>query len=380
MSKFRIAIVTGTRAEFGIWRPVLDAISASAGLESLLLVTGMHLLPEFGNTGKQIEQDGHAIAARIPMYRQREPAHKSLARAVEQFGAAFARLKPGLVFLLGDRLEMLAAANAALAGRIPIAHLHGGESARGIWDEQIRHAISKMAHVHFCATGRARWRLLHMGESPASVHQVGAPALDIAEAHARLCRPIAAKIRRYRQTRKRGHEALLILHPEGGADADENRKAQMAIQALQKSGLAFDVIGPNNDPGHAGILAAYADAALPVTMSVPQGTFWTKLACVSFLMGNSSSGIIESASFGVPAINLGTRQSGRDRNPNTLDAPWQPAAIAGAIDKALHDGSFLRRVARRENVYGNGRAATQIVTILERLSRKQISLEKQFWD
>ncbi len=376
----KVCIITGTRAEFGIWRPVLRALEGSKTLQTQLLVTGMHLLPAFGNTQRQIAAEGFKIAARVPMYRGREAAHASLARGIEGMGRALTRLKPDLVMVLGDRLEMLAAASAALAARIPIAHVHGGESAQGIWDEQIRHAITKMAHVHFCATAVARNRIIQMGEPPSSVHQVGAPALDLAREHYQLCCPIAAKIRRYRRDGKRGPEAVVVLHPEGGSDADEKRKAAMLIGALRDANIPFDAIGPNNDPGHQGILDAYAEAGVRVQMNVPQDRFWTLLAYASFLIGNSSSGIIESATFGVLAINLGSRQQGRERNGNVIDVGWQPRAIAAAIKKSLHDRNFLRQLLRRKNLYGDGRAAQRIVKILERVAGKSQPVEKQFCD
>jgi UDP-hydrolysing UDP-N-acetyl-D-glucosamine 2-epimerase len=381
VSRFHVAVVTGTRAEFGIWRPVLDALGESRVLKTSLLVTGMHLLREFGNTQRDITKQGYKVAARIPMYKGNEPAARSLARAIEGFGKVFSKLKPDLVYLLGDRLEMLAAANAALAVRIPIAHLHGGESARGIWDEQIRHAISKMAHVHFCATAVAARRLVQMGEPKSRVHCVGAPALDTAVATAEKEPELVS----LRQDIGLNLHPLLLLHPSCDDEKVEYQRTLLLIDILRGKVANPDkirVIGPNNDPGHRGILRAYRrrmkEGKISMLPSLTQDLFWKFLMVSGLLIGNSSSGIIEAASFGVPVVNVGDRQARRERNRNVIDVGWEKMEIAAAIDKALHDKAFLRQVARRRNIYGNGQAAAQITKILELLAQSQIPLEKQF--
>ena len=368
MRPARIAVVTGTRAEFGIWEPVLRAILASKRLKLQLLVTGMHLLPEFGSTANLIVREGFEIAARVPMYEKGEPVAESLARGIRGFAAAFRESRPDLVMVLGDRLEMLAAASAALTERIAIGHVHGGETAPGIWDEQIRHAITKMAHLHFCATAGARMRTLRMGEDPKHVHLVGAPALDKVEEFWRGVGPIVSKVRSYRRQGKRGPEVVMLLHPsgDGGAtDEAEFKRASMLIGVLQKADILIQAIGPNNDPGHGGILRAYQRAGVDVEMNVPQERFWHLVACSSALVGNSSSGIIESASLGVPAINIGGRQAGRERNGNVIDVEWDEGQIERALRKALSNRGFMKQVWKRKNLYGDGKAAARIVRILE---------------
>ncbi len=380
MKKMHVCIVTGTRAEFGIWRPVIAAIEQSSKLELSVVVTGMHLQNEFGNTVKDVERAGVKIAAKVPMYEPGEVPAKSLARGIEGLAAGYRKIKPDLVFVLGDRLEMLAAASAALAERIPIAHLHGGETAPGVWDEQIRHAITKMAQLHFCATATARARILRMGETPEHVHQVGAPALDSVEEEWRLIGPIVSKVRSYIRRGKRAPEAMLLLHPTGGTDEQEYENAAKVLAALREADVYFYTIGPNNDPGHAGILASYRDASVKLEMSLTQDQYWHKLAYCSFLIGNSSSGIIEAASFGVPVINLGPRQSGRERNENVIDVPWSAGTpgILRAIQRALGDRSFRQRIARRKNLYGDGKASSRIVGVLEQVADTPITLTKQF--
>jgi UDP-hydrolysing UDP-N-acetyl-D-glucosamine 2-epimerase len=381
MKKYHVCVVTGTRAEFGIWSGVLGALHKAAKLRTSLVVTGMHLQKQFGNTIKDIV---FPIAARVPMYRADEPPAKSLARATDGLAAAFRALAPDLVLVLGDRLEMLAAGNAALAERIPLAHVHGGESAPGIWDEQIRHALTKMSHLHFCATKAARQRIVRMGEDPKRVHLVGAPALDsAAKWFAATRESLAAQPASVRKIWRK-QAPILLLHPGSPDQAIEYRQARMLISLLRAhfSDAKIAAIGPNNDPGHQGILRAYREAGddLVLTMSLPQFQFWDMLYGSQLLIGNSSSGIIEAASFGVPVINIGTRQAGRERNANVIDVGWDRRAIERALRKATSDVAFLRQTLRRRNLYGDGRARERIVGVLEKVAREGVSLVKRFAD
>ncbi len=352
--KKNIAILTGTRAEFGILTPVIRALAASKTLRPQLLVTGMHLQKQFGMTVRDIEASGLPIAARIPMYRPTDASADSLARATAGIAKALRDLHIDLLLLLGDRLEMLAGASAALATHTPIAHLHGGEIAPGTWDEQIRHAITKMAHLHFCSTKAAARRIRQMGEDPAAIHRVGAPALDSMDVGS-----VAWK-------RRTEGPILLLLHPSSPDAALEQRRALLAVRAIGKD-HPTTVIGPNNDPGHQGILLAYAHRQLPVRMSLRQSDFWALLSGAALLVGNSSAGILEAASFGIPVINLGDRQKGRQRNANVIDVPWSAGArgIRLALRQALTDPGFRRKAARRKNLYGDGHASRRIVEVLE---------------
>lgn len=375
--KFRICVVTGSRAEFGIWRPVLQAIQASARLELKLVVTGMHLLPEFGSTERSVYAAGNRADARVPMYRRGELAPRSLARGILGLAEAFRELKAGLVLLLGDRLEMLAAANAALAERIPMGHIHGGETAPGIWDEQIRHAITKMSHLHFCATKMARQRILRMGEPPESVFQVGAPALDWAVHESKVIDGMLQKV-------ARPVRPLILMHPSSASASLEFKRTKRLLNIVRRifhssSENPVTAIGSNNDPGHEGISRAYQDdPTVRIVASASQDLYWQVLRQCGMLIGNSSSGIIEAASFGVPVVNIGQRQAGRERNGNVIDVGWDAGEISQAISKAMHDKSFLRRVAQRKNVYGDGKASGRIVKVLEAIARNGISLEKRF--
>jgi UDP-hydrolysing UDP-N-acetyl-D-glucosamine 2-epimerase len=300
----------------------------------------------------------------VPMYKKGRSASEDLAEGVKGLGRTFRELRPELVMVLGDRLEMLAAGNAALAERIAIGHVHGGETAPGQWDEQIRHALTKMAHVHFCATKTAGERILRMGEYPGAVHVVGAPALD----------GILTWLAEREPANKRGGWAIVLLHPTSSEESVEEARTRMMIGALKKvmkqRGVAICcVIGPNNDPGHKGILRAYEKVWGDVGMSLTAENFWKKMKYAGVMIGNSSSGIIEAASFGIPVVNLGDRQKGRERNGNVIDVAWEEgrAGIERGIVRAVTDRKFLARVAKRENLYGDGRAAERIVKVLERM-------------
>jgi UDP-N-acetylglucosamine 2-epimerase (non-hydrolysing)/GDP/UDP-N,N'-diacetylbacillosamine 2-epimerase (hydrolysing) len=355
----KIAIITGTRAEFGIWTPILHALQHSKKLHLQLIATGMHLQKQFGYTLHDIQNSGIPLAAEVTMYKNGDTPADSLARGTANLAYAFSHLQPDLVMLLGDRLEMLAAANAALACQLPIAHLHGGETAPGQWDEQIRHALTKIAHLHFPATKRAAQRIRQMGEDPKSIHVIGAPALDA-----------ALKLTKHlHRSSFIVHRSVLLLHPSSPDRTLEEQRTLLTFKALQRAELPFTAIGPNNDPGHEGILHAYEKTHTPVTMNLTQTDFWQLLHDASLLIGNSSAGILEAASFALPVINLGDRQQGRERNPNVIDVPWSAGTkgIQRAIHHALTDKPFLKKVAKRKNLYGDGHAAEHLLHILESL-------------
>jgi GDP/UDP-N,N'-diacetylbacillosamine 2-epimerase (hydrolysing) len=371
MSKINIAIVTGTRAEFGIWSYILDAIRKSRRFKLSLVVTGMHLQREFGYTVRDIEDAGFAIDARVPMYRKGRTPAENLAAGTVGLARAFRQLRPDLVMVLGDRLEMLAAGSAALAEQLPIAHVHGGETAPGQWDEQIRHALTKMAHLHFCATEQAGRRILQMGEPPERVHVIGAPALD----------GIMYYLPALERAIPRQNHALVLLHPSSPHAAEEERRTTTLLRALRTTRMPFQVIGPNNDPGHEGILRAYDKAGLEMWLSLQVFLFWQELLRSAFLIGNSSSGILEAASFGLPVINLGDRQAGRERNANVIDVRWSAGAsgIQRAIRCACTNKPFLTKVAKRKNLYGDGHATERVLKTLESLPFP-LSTTKRFYD
>ncbi len=370
----RVAVVTGARAEFGLLEPVLRAMQRHRGLKPRLIVTGMHLLSKFGRTIDQIREAGWHVDAVVRMQGgqgvSREP--ESLARGISGIAKAVERLDCPAVLVLGDRIESFAGACAAAVGRRILIHIHGGDRAVGDMDDIYRDAISRMAHVHMAASREAVGRLERMGEEPWRIHLVGAPGLDDirsfreregldrAGAQARLRQLIGPLADR--------PYAVVIQHPIGRADAAEAASMRRTLEAVEAAGLAGVTIYPNSDPGHAGIIREISrwqfKEGWRVFRSLPRESF-LRLAChASVMAGNSSSGIIESASLGVWAVNIGPRQEGRLRcGPSVVDVPDRPEAIRAAIGRAM----AARRPVRAASVYGDGKAGSRIAAILGRL-------------
>jgi len=373
--KRRVALITGTRAEFGIIEEILREMAGRPALEPKLIVPGMHLLPKFGRTIDHIRRTGWPIHATVRMQTGRDdPAAEALAlgRGVTGIARAIQRLRCEMVLVLGDRIEAFAGACAAAAGRKLLVHVHGGDRATGTIDDALRNAITRLAHVHLGASRDAADRLRRMGEQPARIHRVGAPGLDA--------------IYRFRQTLKtRPRESALRLHALIGPLADRpyavvaqhpvGRSARQEaavmgniLRVVQRAGLAGVVIYPNSDPGHEGILRAIREietkSGWRVFRSLIREDYLRLTAHAAVLVGNSSSGIIESASLGVNVVNVGFRQKGRLRcGPGVIDCAESSTAVARAIRRAL----ARPRPSPGRSVYGRGQASQHIADLLERL-------------
>lgn len=372
----RVGVVTGTRAEFGLLETVLRALGKCRTLEVKLIVTGMHLLRRFGYTIDHIRKLGYPVDATVRMQTGRdyvagEPA--AVARGIAGLGKAFNDLNIDIVLVLGDRIEAFAAAAAAATGRRVLAHIHGGDRAVGDLDDLYRDAISRLAHLHLVASDDAARRLKRMGEPASRIHRVGAPGLDDIRTFRDEDEASPAKTDRWLR-RKLGplagrDYAVVIQHPIGRSEPDESGVMRNLFVALRSCGLCAVVLYPNSDPGHAGIMAEIERYRARDDVHVIPSMFRTeylRLVSRSKLMaGNSSSGIIESVSLGVCAVNIGPRQEGRLRcGPNVIDAGESRAAIIRAIRAAL---SRPRPNARR-CVYGDGRAGERIAHHLESLN------------
>ena len=370
----RIAVVTGTRAEYGLLRTVLDAIDVHPRLELQLVVTGMHLLRKFGHTLDDIVRDGWKIAARVAMQRGDSGAidqAAGLARGVEGIARFVCRARSDVVVVLGDRIEALAGALAATTtGRI-LAHIHGGDVAPGDFDDALRHAITKLAHVHFAATRAAADRIVRMGEQRQRVHCVGAPGLD----------ELRGVLRRMPRARSRQDTALVIQHAYGRSAEVERRAATAVLDAVAASGLKRWVIYPNSDRGHEGVLQAirqHVRRSMPgdvdVARSLSRPEFLDLLCNVRALVGNSSSGIIEAPFVGTPVVDVGDRQAGRQPARRAVVHAWETcSAIRSAIKAALR--TRPRRGGRC--VYGEGDAGERIAAELARLSITPALAHKQ---
>lgn len=350
MGRRRVCYVTGTRAEFGLMASTLRAIRGHVDLDLQLLVTGMHLSRAHGRTIEQIRHDGWNIDATVPWTGKTNA--QATARAMAGMAAALAKLAPDVVLVCGDRVEPFAAASAAHLDGLIVAHVHGGDRALGQADDTLRHAITKLSHIHFPATRKSAERLYRLGEDRFRIHCVGTPGIDDIE----LVKP----------TRPRHRWPLVVLHPESADERAERERAMLLLKAIDDVGIErATLIYPNNDPGWQGIVAAWQ--AAPATRfehcrNLDRLSYLMALADCAFLIGNSSSGIIEAASVGTPVINVGDRQKGRERSANVVDVPWSPTKITRAVRAAWNNGRPKRFTGR--NVYGGGDAGRRIAAIL----------------
>lgn len=376
-----VAVVTVSRSDWGHILPVLEAIRATADLDLRILAGGMHTAPRFGRTADEIERSGWPLAERLPFLDDNDtPAGiaASIGRGVAAFAGAFARQRPDLVVVLGDRFEMLAAASATLPFALPLAHVHGGEVSEGAMDNQIRHAITKLAHVHFASARQHAERIAAMGEEPWRIHDVGAPGLDRIRTMPRLGREaLAARLGIPRDDRW----VAVTLHPVTLEYGDTAAHADELVAALEKVDATLVLTYPNADTAGRLIIERLEDfaARTPRARLLPtlgdQG-YLSLLACADAIVGNSSSALIEAPSFELPAVNIGARQRGRLRGPNVIDvAPHRDEIIAG-VERAL-DPAFRAALRGVPNPYGDGHAAPRIVRVLRELTLDARLLQKR---
>ena len=383
MKRRRICVVTGTRSEYGLLKPVMSAIRGWPGLELQTIAAGMHLSPSFGQTVDQIRKDRFKVHASVDMlFSADRPAAtaKGLGTGVMGFAQAFEQLDPDVVLVLGDRVEAFASASAAAVSNLYLGHIHGGDRSQGGHDEAMRHAITKLAHLHFVATPSSRRRVLRMGEVPERVFLVGAPGLD-GILHQPL--PSAARLKA-RYGVDPGTPYLMVVQHSVSTEP-ENAGAQMreTLAATRVLNLPVAIVYPNSDPGHQQIVReierVVGRGLGRAFRTLPRPDYLGLLRGAAVLVGNSSSGIIEAASFGVPVVDIGHRQAGREHACNVLHVSHARRAIARAVRKALTDRAFRQKVRRAVNPYGEGHASEQIcgalatVELDARLKQKQMS-------
>lgn len=374
--KRRVAVITGSRADYGLLTSPMQAIADHPKLELRLVVCGMHLLRKFGHTVDQIARDGWRIHARVPMQMGRDRGADQadgLARGVAGIARYLASADADLALVLGDRIEALAGALAACTTGRFVAHVHGGDVAPGDFDDGLRHAITKLAHVHLAATRDAARRIIRMGERPEHVHVVGAPGLD----------RLAALMDQHRTRTVGSDRALVVQHPHGKSARSERHTMTALLRAVRSVGLRAVVIYPNSDRGHSGIIEAidrahqrFPAGTLETHRSLPRDDYLGLLTTARVLVGNSSSGIIEAGTAGLPVVNIGPRQNGRRRNGScVVDCDETYDAIRRGLQAALS----LRPKRRRMSPYGRGDAGRRIAEILaatelsESLRRKRIT-------
>ena len=357
----RIAVVTGTRAEYGLLTTVMRAIKTDPRLSLQLVVTGMHLLRDFGHTVDQVVRDGWRIDARVPMQTGSDDAldqAEGLGRGVAGIARFLDKARTDIVVVLGDRIEAMAGALAAVTtGRI-LAHIHGGEVAPGDFDDPLRHAITKLAHVHFAATRQAARRIIRLGETHARVHVVGAVGLD----------RLREILEHGKRPPKRLGQALVVYHAHGRPPAVEARAMSAVLRAVTSLGLRRLVVYPNTDRGHRGVIAAIEEHQractadqVQVWRSLPRDDYLRAMIGVDVLVGNSSSGIIEAPLAGTPSVNVGPRQAGRESGgTSVLHVDESCDAIRRGVLAALRK----RSRPGRPTVYGDGRAGERIARLL----------------
>lgn len=375
-----ICVVTGSRADYGLLQWVMHGIRDAPDLDLQLIVTGAHLEPRFGLTVDQIRADGFRVDAAVPLGLTGDTPGEvagAMARCLTGVSQALERLRPDILLVLGDRYEILAAAEAALLQGIPLAHIAGGDVTEGAFDESIRHALTKLSHLHLTTHARAAGRVAQMGEDPARISVVGSPGLDQLRQMsllqgAALETALGAPL---------GVRNLLITYHPVTLEADHGLQGFEALLAALDT-FPEDVVAwitrPNADPGHVAIEAtlnrwATGRPNAHVFASLGQIRYLSLMAQVDAVVGNSSSGLYEAPSLGVPTVDIGDRQKGRLAAASVIRCPAEQAAIAEAIRQA-----FVLDCRGIENPYGDGFSARRIVEVLRAAPPREALLAKHF--
>jgi UDP-hydrolysing UDP-N-acetyl-D-glucosamine 2-epimerase len=365
--KRKIAVVTTSRADYSHLYWPLRELAAHPQLDLRVIALGPHLSPEFGHTVEEIEKDGFAVEARIECLLSSDSdvgMAKTIGLATLSLADCLGKMRPDLLLIIADRYEMLAPASVALALRIPLAHIEGGEVSEGAIDDSIRNALTKLSHIHFTSTHAARSRVIAMGEEEWRVHRVGAPSLD----HLRRS---VLKTREEVETELaldlNQPTILIACHPTTIA-RDTIREADAMFAALATLPEQLVFCYPNADAGSRELIErshAFVQERgnARIFVNLNPVCYWSLLRCVDLLLGNSSSGIMEAASFALPAVNIGIRQRGRERALNVLDAEATPPSILEQICVA-RSREFRCSLAGMENPYGDGHAAQRIAAVL----------------
>ncbi len=380
MNKRKVCVVTGTRAEYGLFYPIMQKIQNSDVLELQLVATTMHLSEEFGSTYKQIEEDGFTIDEKIEnllVSDSKSSIAKSTGLATILLSDAFNRLQPDVVLILGDRFETHAAVTTAMLMNIPIAHIHGGEITEGAVDEQIRHSITKMSTIHFASTEIYRQRIIQMGEDPSRVFVSGAPGIDNIINLRLLSKTVLEDDLNWKFGKT---SALFTYHPVTLDNSDINDEINQIFRVIEKSDLNVLFTYANADDNGRVInqrIEAFCQTNLTkykVVKSLGQIRYLSAMKYVDLLIGNTSSGIIEAASFQKPVVNIGDRQKGRLQSGNVIDCNIE--GLYDAIELALAK-EYQDSCKTLTNLYGSGNASDTIVGVL---SNVELSVVKKFVD
>jgi len=375
----KVLYVSGTRAEYGLMKETLQHIQNHPNLDLEIAVTGMHLMPQFGDTIKEIKKDGWRLHRISATYEQdnAESMTRFVGKFIQLLTERIRKIHPQFILVLGDRGEMLGGAIVGAYLTIPVAHVHGGDVSSTV-DEFVRHAITKLAHIHFPATKAAAERIIQMGEDPWRVHVVGAPGLDSV-----LNLPLCSK----KELGERYHTdfshplVLVMQHPVTVEEGDAAKQMKETMEAVRQLRHQSIVIYPNADAGGRRMIRVIEQYRkypfVQIIKSIPHRDYISLLKFSSVMVGNSSSGIIEAPSFHVPVVNIGTRQAKRERAGNTIEVPYKKNEIAKAIERTLFDIRFRDNVQKCKSPYGSGKAGQKIVATLNEIEINTRLLQKQ---
>lgn len=382
----KVCIVTGTRAEYGLLKPVIDKVYHSDLLELQLVVTGMHLSTEFGLTYKEIEEDGYPITSKVEMLLGSDTPvgiTKSMGVAMIGFADCYDRNNPDIVVILGDRYEMLAAASAAMIARIPIAHIHGGELTEGVVDEAIRHSISKMSQLHFTATEEYRKRVIQLGESPQSVYNVGSLGVENTKMANLLQKEELENILGFQF---RFPMIMVTYHPVTLERASARKQFEEILDVLDRHKEISVIFTKANADTDGRIINKMIDEYVKLNKdrcrgytSLGQKKYLSVLQFCNAVVGNSSSGIIEVSSFKIPTVNIGDRQKGRVRAESVIDCENGREQIETALMKAL-SSEFRNKISGVQNPYEGERTSEKIVEIISKKVYEGVDIRKKFYD
>ncbi len=376
-----ICVFTGSRAEYGILKPIMRAIKADKGFILSTVVYGMHIAKEFGETINYIREDGFKIDAKLDVTGQGDKNIDMavyLGNIIKSSSKALEEINPDIVLVLGDRVDALGVTLAAAYMNIPIAHFHGGDISGGGLDEPARHSISKFAQIHFAASKESAARLIKMGEDAKRVHVIGAPGLEsiLKDDY------VPAKIIAKKLNLNLNQPILLaIQHPVTTESKEAAMQMQKTMQAIDNLKYQTVLIYPNSDSGGREMIKVIKKYEgrdyLRVYKSLKHEEYLGLMKIASVMVGNSSSGIIEAASFHLPVVNIGTRQLGRQRVSNVIDVAYDVKKIENAIKKALFNNKFLLKVKTVRNPYGQGDSSKKVLGVLNKIRIDNDFLQKR---
>jgi len=377
--KRKISVTTGSRSEYGILKPVLYKIKKHPNLKLQLIVAGMHLSKKYGNTVREIENDGFKIDSKINMIPRGNGIFDmttALGNGITKFAEIFNKSKPNINLILGDRDETLASAVAAYHMNIPNAHIHGGERTKGGIDEYNRHAITKISNIHFAVSKNSEKRIIKMGENPKHVFYTGSPSIDDI-----LANKILSKIKLQKKYgfEFNGKEIILLQHSVTTSANTSNIEIQNTLDAIEKFGKPIIAIYPNSDAGNKEIIMNIEKKSkklknMKVYKNIPREDYLSLLKNCGVLVGNSSSGMIEASYFNIPVVNIGIRQQGRERGKNVIDVSNSTINIENGIKKAF---KFNRK--NSEKIFGSGKASEKIVSKLAQIKLDDKLIQKQIF-